>query len=76
MINKLYDFRDVAIPDALLNASVSREEIDGELRLTAQRFTTIAPAFDGICNARNYKSVIYSSLSVVFTKERRTSDSA
>ena len=50
MINKLYDFRDVAIPDALLNASVSREEIDGELRLTAQRFTTIAPAFDGICN--------------------------
>ena len=50
MINKLYDFKDVAIPDALLKASVSREEIDSELHMTAQRFTTIAPAFDGICN--------------------------
>ena len=50
MINKLYDFKDVVIPDALLKASVSHEEIDGELYLAAQRFTTIAPAFDGICN--------------------------
>ena len=50
MINKLYDFKDVAIPDALLKASVSREEIDSELHMTAQRFTTIAPASDGICN--------------------------
>ena len=50
MINKLYDFKDVVIPDALLKASVSHEEIDGELYLAAQQFTTIAPAFDGICN--------------------------
>ena len=50
MINKLYDFKDVAIPDALLKASVSREEIDSELHMTAQRFTTIASASDGICN--------------------------
>lgn len=50
MINKLYDFKDVVIPDALLKASVSSEEIDSELRLTAQRFTAIAPASDGICN--------------------------
>ena len=50
MINKLYDFKSVTIPEALLKASVSHEEIDGELCLTAQRFATIAPASDGICN--------------------------
>lgn len=43
MINKLYDFRQVQIPAALLQAVVTQEEMAGELQLLAARFTTIAP---------------------------------
>lgn len=43
MINKLYDFRQVQIPAALLQAAVTQEEMAGELQLLASRFTTIAP---------------------------------
>lgn len=50
MINKLYDFKSVTIPEALLKATVTHEEIMDELRQTAERFTTIAPASDGISN--------------------------
>ncbi len=46
MIKKLYDFRQTAIADALLQAEVTREEMDAELRQVAARFTTIA-AVDG-----------------------------
>lgn len=42
MIKKLYDFRQVSIPAALLQAEVTREEMDAELALTAARFTRIA----------------------------------
>lgn len=42
MIKKLYDFRQVAIPEALLQAEVTREELAAELHQTAQRFTEIA----------------------------------
>ena len=44
MIKKLYDFRQVAIPAALLQAEVTREEMDAELQSAAARFTAIAPA--------------------------------
>lgn len=44
MIKKLYDFRQVQIPAALLQAVVTREEMDGELYNAAARFTAIAPA--------------------------------
>ena len=50
MINKLYDFKSVTIPEALLKATVTHEEIMDELRQTAERFTTIAPVSDGISN--------------------------
>ncbi len=43
MIKKLYDFRQVQIPSALLQAQVTREELDAELHRMAARFTTIAP---------------------------------
>lgn len=41
MIKKLYDFRQVEIPAALLQAEVTREELDGELYRAAARFTEI-----------------------------------
>lgn len=41
MIKKLYDFRQVEIPAALLQAEVTREELDGELFRAATRFTDI-----------------------------------
>ena len=41
MIKKLYDFRQVAVPAPLLQAEVTREELDGELTLVAARFTRI-----------------------------------
>lgn len=41
MIKKLYDFRQVAVPAPLLQAEVTREELDGELALVAARFTRI-----------------------------------
>ena len=46
MIKKLYDFRQVEIPAALLQAEVTREELDGELYRAAARFTEIV-AVDG-----------------------------
>lgn len=46
MIKKLYDFRQVEIPAALLQAEVTREEMDGELHRAAARFTEIV-AVDG-----------------------------
>lgn len=42
MIKKLYDYREVTVPAALLQAEVTREEMDAELALTAARFTAIA----------------------------------
>ena len=41
MIKKLYDFREVALPPALLQAEVTRQEMDAELAVVAARFTTI-----------------------------------
>ena len=41
MIKKLYDFRQTEIPAALLQAEVTREELDGELFRAATRFTDI-----------------------------------
>ena len=42
MIKKLYDFRQIALPAPLLQAEVTREEMDAELALAAARFTAIA----------------------------------
>ncbi len=50
MIKKLYDFRQTAIADALLQAEVTRQELDEELRQAAARFTTIAAADGPIQN--------------------------
>lgn len=41
MIKKLYDFRQAAVPAPLLQAEVTREEMDAELALAAARFTQI-----------------------------------
>ena len=41
MIKKLYDYREVTVPAALLQAEVTREEMDAELALAAARFTVI-----------------------------------
>ena len=41
MIKKLYDFRQTAVPAPLLQAEVTREEMDAELALAAARFTDI-----------------------------------
>ena len=50
MIKKLCDFRQVSIPDALLHAEVTVEEIADEVRQAASRFTTISAVEDAICN--------------------------
>lgn len=42
MIKKLYDFRQVSVPAPLLQAEVTREDMDAELALAAARFTQIA----------------------------------
>ena len=42
MIKKLYDYREVTVPATLLQAEVTREEMDAELALAAARFTAIA----------------------------------
>ena len=41
MIKKLYDFRQVNLPDALLQAEVTQEEMAQELHMNAARFTEI-----------------------------------
>lgn len=41
MIRKLYDFREAAVPAALLQAEVTRQELDAELALVAAKFTAI-----------------------------------
>lgn len=46
MIKKLYDFRQMEIPAALLQAEVTRQELDAELRRAAAQFTEIV-AVDG-----------------------------
>lgn len=46
MIKQLYDFRQVTVPAALLQAEVTRQEMDAELALVAARFTAIV-AVDG-----------------------------
>lgn len=50
IIKKLYDFREVDIPDALLHAEVTREEINEELQQVAAQFTTIIAVNDSIRN--------------------------
>lgn len=42
MIKKRYDFRQVTIPEALLQAEVTKDELASQLHQTAQRFTVIA----------------------------------
>lgn len=49
MIKKLYDFRQTDIPAALLQAEVTREEMDGEFLAAAARFTEIAAVDGPIC---------------------------
>lgn len=44
MIKKLYDFRQVAVPAPLLQAEVTREEMDDELAVVAAHFTVIESA--------------------------------
>lgn len=44
MIKKLYDFRQAQIPAALLQAEVTKEEMEAEFRSAAAKFTEIAPA--------------------------------
>ena len=44
MIKKLYDFRQTEIPAALLQAEVTREELEAEFHAAAARFTAIAAA--------------------------------
>lgn len=46
MIKKRYDFRQVSVPTALLQAEVTREEMDAERASAAARFTVIS-AVDG-----------------------------
>lgn len=48
MIKKLYDFRQVDVPAALLQAEVTREELEQELFLAASRFTQIVAPADAI----------------------------
>lgn len=50
MIKKPYDFRQVAVADALLQAEVTREEMAQELRQAAARFTAIAPVAGPVQN--------------------------
>lgn len=49
MIRRLYDFRQVPIPAALLQAEVTREELDGELHRMAARFTDIVATQGPVC---------------------------
>ena len=48
MIKKLYDFRQVEIPAALLQAEVTPEEMAAETNLAAARFTAIVAAQDAV----------------------------
>lgn len=50
MIKKLYDFRQVSIPAALLQAEVTRQDLDAELALAAARFTAISAVHGPIAN--------------------------
>lgn len=42
MIRKLYDFRQTAVAPALLQAEVTREEMDAEMHQAAARFTVVS----------------------------------
>lgn len=48
IIRKLYDFRQVSIPEKLLELKVSQKAVDQELAGTADRFLTIEPVEDEI----------------------------
>ena len=50
MIKKLYDFRQVSVPAPLMQAEVTRQDLDAELALAATRFTQIVAVFDPIEN--------------------------
>lgn len=50
MIKKLYDFRQVSVPAPLMQAEVTRQDLDAELALAAARFTQIVAVFDPIEN--------------------------
>lgn len=50
MIKKLYDFRQVSVPAPLMQAEVTRQDLDAELALAEARFTQIVAVFDPIEN--------------------------
>lgn len=50
MIKKLYDFRQVSVPAPLMQAEVTRQDLDAELALAAARFTQIVAVFDPVEN--------------------------
>lgn len=50
MIKKLYDFRQTAVPAALLQAEVTGEEIRAELQQAAARFTAIEAVNGPVCS--------------------------
>ena len=50
MIKKLYDFRQVSVPAPLMQAEVTRQDLDAELALAEARFTQIVAVFDLIEN--------------------------
>ena len=49
MIKKLYDFRHMEMPAALLQAEVTNEEMAAEYQLAAARFTQIVAAEGAVC---------------------------
>lgn len=48
MIKELYDFRQVGVPEKLLELKVSQTDIDQAASRAAERFLTIEPVTDGI----------------------------
>ena len=48
IIRKLFDFRQISVPEKLLELKVSQEAVDRELAGTADRFMTIEPVEDEI----------------------------
>ncbi len=48
IVRRLYDFRQVAVPEKLLELKVSQAAVDRELNAAADRFLTIEPVDDAI----------------------------
>lgn len=48
IIKSLYDFRQVTVPEKLLELPVSREAVVGEMTAARERFLTIEPVSDGV----------------------------